>query len=235
MTLTSVQTSLFNVFDRIVRSGAEPREAVLDFFAKSVALNTRRTAMRVDPRIVSSDGFMVNLQSILLGFAVPFLDSQYSKVRPLSEPLTTTPIEDAAQIDKVDPLYFLRSNRIDIGEETRINASKEEADAFAKKETVPAGGSTSFLQRAITHRLATGTPPNFITEIFFLTAACFRLGLLKVGRDFENINRRVNDYKKRLKEVERDTSWVGGPQEAATRAGIDRMKVRNPPASSSHV
>ena len=79
------------------------------------------------------------------------------------------------QIDKVDPMYFVRSKRLDVGEETRISATHEEAVRFAE--------STS-----------AGPPPNFITEIFFLTAACFRLGLLKVDKDFANLSREAMQY-----------------------------------------
>ena len=36
--------------------------------------------MQVDPTTVASDGFMINIQSILLSFAEPFMDATYSKV-----------------------------------------------------------------------------------------------------------------------------------------------------------
>lgn len=84
MPLTSVQLSLYTVLDRIVRTGPASREAVLQFFADSITLNAKRTAMRVDPRVVSSDGYMVNLQAVLLQFASPFIDPHYSKVSPVS-------------------------------------------------------------------------------------------------------------------------------------------------------
>lgn len=36
--------------------------------------------MRVNPATVASDGFMVNVQAVLLRFAEPFVDATYSKV-----------------------------------------------------------------------------------------------------------------------------------------------------------
>ena len=36
--------------------------------------------MQVDPTTVASDSFMINIQSILLSFAEPFMDATYSKV-----------------------------------------------------------------------------------------------------------------------------------------------------------
>ena len=40
----------------------------------------KRGAMQVDYATVATDSFMVNLQSILLRFAEPFMDAKYSKV-----------------------------------------------------------------------------------------------------------------------------------------------------------
>ena len=37
--------------------------------------------IQVDPATVSSDSFMVNIQTVLLRFAEPFMDATYSKVR----------------------------------------------------------------------------------------------------------------------------------------------------------
>lgn len=77
------QGSLFQIFNALVRAGAGPREAVLAYFARAIALNARRAGTHVDPVTVASDSFMMNLQSVLLRFAEPFMDSQYTKVRAL--------------------------------------------------------------------------------------------------------------------------------------------------------
>ena len=49
------------------------------------------------------------------------------------------------QIDKVDPEYFRTSKRIDIEEETKIRATKEEADNYFRQndmecESIPCVG-----------------------------------------------------------------------------------------------
>ena len=36
--------------------------------------------VQVEPETVASDSFMVNLQSVLLRFAEPFMDARYTKV-----------------------------------------------------------------------------------------------------------------------------------------------------------
>lgn len=83
------QQSLFNILNHIVRSGTEPREAVLNFLARTIQLNIKRDGSHVDPATVASDGFMLNLSIALLRFAEPFLDSKFSKVE-LFHALQTT-------------------------------------------------------------------------------------------------------------------------------------------------
>jgi ubiquitin conjugation factor E4 B len=80
----SLQQSVFTILNGIVRSGPQPREAVLDYFARALQLNLKRGGMHVDPATVASDGFMINLQSALLRFAEPFLDANFSKVLALA-------------------------------------------------------------------------------------------------------------------------------------------------------
>ena len=74
------QSSLFQVFNTLVRASAEAREAVLQYFARAINLNRKRSGMQVDMLTVSSDSFIMNLQIILLQFCEPFMDAQYSKV-----------------------------------------------------------------------------------------------------------------------------------------------------------
>jgi ubiquitin conjugation factor E4 B len=75
------KTSLYQILYRIVTSGASARESFLALLNSVAKLNAKRSAMRVDPRMVSTHGFIINLHTVLLSFATPFLDSQYSKVR----------------------------------------------------------------------------------------------------------------------------------------------------------
>lgn len=69
--------------------------------------------MRVDRRTVSSDGFMINTFSVLMGLAAPFMDLSFSK------------------IDKIDAEYFRKCRgRIDIKEVTKIHATGDEAKEY---------------------------------------------------------------------------------------------------------
>ncbi|KAF7346366.1 U-box domain-containing protein [Mycena sanguinolenta] len=84
-TLKSLQSSLFQIFNTLVRASPESREAVLEYFARVVSLNVKRAGMQVEPDTVATDSFMVNLQSVLLRFAEPFMDANYTKRINLDE------------------------------------------------------------------------------------------------------------------------------------------------------
>ncbi|RXW24419.1 hypothetical protein EST38_g1415 [Candolleomyces aberdarensis] len=118
-TLKSLQSSLFKIFDALVRASPASREAVLQYFARVIRLNGRRAGMQVNPDTVASDSFMLNLQSVLLRFAEPFMDVNFSK------------------IDRIDPYFYAHSKRIELGEETRISATSEEATRLPLPNEVP--------------------------------------------------------------------------------------------------
>ncbi|KAF8798969.1 hypothetical protein BYT27DRAFT_7202705 [Phlegmacium glaucopus] len=126
-TLKSLQSSLFQIFNTLVRASAESREAVLDYFARVVSLNVKRTGMQVDPTTVASDSFMLNMQAILLRFAEPFIDANYTKM------------------DRIDSLYYAHTSRIDVKEETRIKATSEEAQQWEDAHKTPDGAPPNFI------------------------------------------------------------------------------------------
>ncbi|CAG8536201.1 5268_t:CDS:10 [Dentiscutata heterogama] len=113
--IRGVQQSVFKIFNNIVRSSPSARESALSYFAEVIKLNERRAQMQVDPFQVGSDGFLMNLTSILLHFADPIMDLRNPK------------------IDRIDVDYFRKSNRIDISRETKIKATQQEADAYFSK------------------------------------------------------------------------------------------------------
>jgi hypothetical protein len=43
-------------------------------------------------------------------------------------------------MDRIDPLFYARSNRIDLKDETRIKATSEEASEWAAAQQDPNGG-----------------------------------------------------------------------------------------------
>lgn len=87
---------------------------------------------QVEPETVATDSFMVNLQAILFRFCEPFIDANYTKVCTRRTHAYTY-LFIQLQIDRIDPLYFAHSSRIDLKDETRINATSNEAEEFRQQ------------------------------------------------------------------------------------------------------
>ncbi|KAL0579137.1 Ubiquitin conjugation factor E4 [Marasmius crinis-equi] len=189
-TLKSLQNSLFQIFNTLVRASPTSREAVLQYFSRVITLNNKRAGMQVDPATVSSDSFMVNLQTVLYRLAEPFMDASFSKV------------------DRIDPMYFARSQRLDIREETRIKATSEEASRWAE-ENRPAEGAA---------------PPNFISDVFYLTIAMSHYGYQKTISSFMELQKHLDDIQRHLDFLQGDGSWMTGPLRARTEAAINQVK-----------
>ncbi|KAF8073720.1 ubiquitin conjugation factor E4 [Lyophyllum atratum] len=126
-TLKSLQSSLFQIFNTLVRASPESREAVLQYFARVITLNSKRAGMQVEAESVASDSFMVNMQSVLLRFAEPFMDANYTKM------------------DRIDPFFYARSSRIDLKDETRIKATSEEAATWETAHGDPIAPEPNFI------------------------------------------------------------------------------------------
>ncbi|KAF9267408.1 ubiquitin conjugation factor E4 [Marasmius fiardii PR-910] len=190
-TLKSLQNSLFQIFNTLVRASAESREAVLQYFSRIIALNNKRAGMQVDPATVSTDSFMVNIQTVLYRLAEPFMDANFSKV------------------DRIDPLYFAHSQRLDIREETRIKATSEEAARWAEENRLVEGAS----------------PPNFISDVFYLTVAMSHYGYQKTISSFMDLGKHLDDVQRHLDFLQGDGSWMTGPLRARTETAINAVKL----------
>ncbi|KAL1950354.1 hypothetical protein VTO73DRAFT_5478 [Trametes versicolor] len=189
-TLKTVQASLFQIFNSLVRASAESREGVLQYFARAININRKRAGMQVDPATVSTDSFMMNLQIILLMFCEPFMDASYSKM------------------DRIDNAYYAHSSRIDLSDETRINATNTEADEWRQQQAP----STA--------------PPNFITEIFYLTLAASHIGQQKIVNVVEELGKQYDEIRRHLELLNGDQSWRGTPGQAQTEAAINAAKAQ---------
>ncbi|PWN52986.1 hypothetical protein IE53DRAFT_373262 [Violaceomyces palustris] len=133
-TLEIVHQLNFRIFNALVRSGPEPREAVLAYWGKACALNAKRSAMQVRQGSVATDGYMVNLFDLLLRFSEPFMDAGLTK------------------IDRVDPEYLRRQSRFDVSDLTRLNATEQEAKEWtdaAGPATAPANFITEVFYLAV--------------------------------------------------------------------------------------
>ncbi|KAF2117809.1 ubiquitin elongating factor core-domain-containing protein, partial [Lophiotrema nucula] len=123
MTLRTHQDELFDITNCFIKT-KDSREKILDWFALTVNANHKRRAMRVDPKQVSSDGFMLNVTVILDRLCDPFMDATFSKV------------------DRIDINYLRRSPRVSIEDETKINADDNIAKDFYSAN---ADGTNNFI------------------------------------------------------------------------------------------
>ncbi len=123
-----------------------------------------------------------------------------------------------SQIDRIDPLYFAHSSRINLKEETRINTTSDEAEAWRQQNANPNGNSHSSLEGSVfpSHHLKTslsltsaGPRPNFISDIFFLTLTLSHYGYLKTVSNFEELARQYDDLQRHREMLEGDGSWRG--------------------------
>lgn len=107
-----LRSGLYEVCMALCKAGPAPREALLKWFALAMTHNTRRTAIHFDRRVVSGDGFILNVMDVLLRIAEPF-----------SHP-------SSAKLAKVDPTYVQSSHRIDYSDETRLAADSNMLNRF---------------------------------------------------------------------------------------------------------
>lgn len=159
MSLRTHQAELFDLVDPFIKASPQSREKTLDWFAHTINSNHKRQALRVDRKTVSSDGFMLNINAILDRLSEPFIDATFSKI-------------DRPQLE-----YFQRRPRVDISDETKMNATDDESNNFYATQI---DGSN-----------------NFISEIFFLTVAAHHYGL-------EATRKTVNDMDRELKHMEKE-------------------------------
>lgn len=172
MVLRTHQDDLFLIANSFIRAGAETRSRMLDWFAYILNANHKRRAMQVDPKEVSSDGFMMNITTVMDRFCEPFMDNDFSKV------------------DKIDVRYFQRNPRIDISDETKLNADQATADRFySKKEP---GES------------------NFISEAFFTTLAAHHYGSEAANSQLKNLDREIKYLEKHVRAMEAERPKVAG-------------------------
>ncbi|KAH8198666.1 hypothetical protein TruAng_007164 [Truncatella angustata] len=163
MTLKTHQGDLTSVINAFVRAGQTARNRILDWFAFIMNTNHKRRALHVDPKDVASDGFMVNITAILDQLCEPFMDATFSKV------------------SKIDIDYLRRQPRINMSDETKLNADQATSDAFYSNK---AEGSS-----------------NFISEVFFLNLAAHHYGSEATNSKLKDLDREIKHLQKVEKEI----------------------------------
>ncbi|KAJ4403561.1 Ubiquitin conjugation factor E4 [Didymella pomorum] len=173
MTLQTHQDELFDIANTFIKN-KDSRDKMLNWFALTVNKNHKRRALQVDAKTVSTDGFMVNVTVILDRLCEPFMDATFSK------------------IDRIDIDYLRRTPRVDITDETKINADEKMSEEFysAKAEGVS----------------------NFISEVFFLTVAAHHYGTEAANSKLSSLQKDVKWLKKELDKFETERhKYISNP------------------------
>ncbi|KAJ5143935.1 uncharacterized protein N7515_002722 [Penicillium bovifimosum] len=179
MTQQMLSSDLFDIINHLIRASKEARDRVLDWFATALNINHKRRAMQVDPNQVSSDGFMFNITTCLDQLCEPFMDPAFTK------------------IDRIDADYLHRDSRVDMRDETKINADQHASDAFYAKKV---GGDS-----------------NFITEIFFLTVAAHHYGSESLTSKMEQLEKDVRQMENTITKFELErVRWINNPRQLRT-------------------
>ncbi|KAI2616310.1 ubiquitin conjugation factor E4 [Hypoxylon sp. NC1633] len=186
MTLKSHQDELTNVITTFIRTGEFSRNRTLDWFAFAVNVNHKTRALQVKPTEVASDGFMVNLTAVLDQLCQPFMDATYTK------------------INRIDTDYLRRDPRVNMSDETRLNADQTTAMTF-QAEYAP--GST-----------------NFITEVFFLTLAAHHYGLGATNSKLKDLDRDIKYVEKVIRQFEAEMFKL---QNDRIRHAVARQQLQN--------
>jgi ubiquitin conjugation factor E4 B len=216
MALKTHQSDLLDITNHIIRSSKDSRLKVLDWFAMVVNANQKRRGIQVDPKTVSTDGFMINITTILDQLCEPFMDSTFSK------------------IDRIDPDYLRRPHqraepdppgvgygpggppisggmpipgqpRVSIKDETKLNADQETADNFYSQKV---GGES-----------------NFISEVFFLTMAAHHYGSEATITKLTQLDKDLKSLEKHIAMLEADrVKWINSPQLALYDAKLKEFK-----------
>lgn len=164
LTLQTHQRDLLDIINHFVRASPTSKNRTLDWFAWIVNSNHKRRALQVDPAAVSSDGFMMNITVVLDGLCEPFMDTTFSK------------------ISRIEIDYLRRDPRVNIKDETKLNADQNASDTFYE---VKAEGTS-----------------NFISEVFFLTLAAHHYGSEATNAMLKNIERDIKHLAKSVAEIE---------------------------------
>jgi len=178
LTLQTHQRDLLEITNRFIKADASSRNRTLDWFANIVNTNHKRRAIQVDPKLVASDGFMVNITVVLDGLCEPFMDSTFSKV------------------SRIEVEYLRRSPRVDIKDETKLNADQNTSDEFYANKV-------------------DGTS-NFISEVFFLNLAAHHYGTEGANARLKTLDKDIKHISSRIAEMEAERiKFVNQPQHMA--------------------
>lgn len=156
---------LFFIVDRLIRGSPSTRNDILQWLGNLVNISHLRRGSGADFTKLPSDGLMFNISFILVRLSLPFLD-----------------FPTFSKIDKIDMNYVKNSEVLDFSEETRVNASIQEAKEYFDD-------------------LGEKTPLNFISDCFFLSLAYLHYGIGGIINRYDRIKSQIKQISNRIESV----------------------------------
>lgn len=200
LTLNQHQSNLHAIAMAFARAGDGPRNKLLDWFAYTMNVNHKRRALQVNAKEVASDGFMMNIAAVLDRMCEPFMEASFSRM------------------ERIEIDYLRRKPRIDISDETKLNADQAQADAFY--DTTAEGES------------------KFVSELFFLNMASHHYGTGAAGQKFKDMDREIKHMEEQLamlEEEKRKLVAAGAPPTNRSMAMVEQHLKTYTAAIDRHV
>lgn len=200
-----LQGALFQVWDRLVRSGKQERLLTLQYTLRTLATNALRAGMQADPIKVVDDGFADNLASVWLKLSEPFTNDSQLK-----------------RLDRVDPDWVaVRAMQKNTGgglddaqghvstywtELTRVNADQALVEEYLKKSVADASAG------------------GFIGDCFFTTANALHLGPVATISQYVEKLQTLSRFERRTESMQANPETLPPAQRASLPALVERWE-----------
>ncbi|KAJ2704957.1 Ubiquitin conjugation factor E4 [Coemansia sp. IMI 203386] len=204
-----VQSALFTIFDRLVRSGADERALTLRYTLRALATNAHRAAMQMDASKVVNDGFADNLAAVWL---------------KLSEPFTQDP--GLKKIGRVDPDWVTLRAMLGVEDGGLNDANSEIATYWRELTRVNADKQLvdAYLEKKLSETSSISTRPGFVADCFFATANALHIGpIATIGR-YKNLLKTIGRMRNEIKRFEASPELLPPQQRAAFPIMMQRWK-----------
>ncbi|RUS76022.1 hypothetical protein EGW08_016227, partial [Elysia chlorotica] len=195
--LEEVRTHCFHIMHNLLVNPST-REATLDFIARTMERNSKRSQIQFDERFLCGDGFMLNLMSVL---------------QKLSQKI----VLDKKRSNEFDQIYVFPEMYYDFFFSGLPSYNNQSEGPLLKCNI------HSFMDSlAITTK---GPEPKFSTECFFLTLHCQHLSILPVTRKYQRRLRAIRDLHRLISDMEAaEPQWRELPTAGRSREQLKKWK-----------
>lgn len=145
--LKVLRHGLHEIMLSLLKASPESREAVLEWFATFLHFDKERVKLQADYKKLATDGFAMNVMSVLLLLSQPFSDPHSPK------------------LDNIDPTFCVSKHRIDYSGETRLAVDSQDLARWVDPKNPNAQVSFQNMKRQQAMELANSGARYLIEEI----------------------------------------------------------------------